>query len=136
MTRARPRSLGAIVGAAAADAALIVAFAATGRGSHAERLDLVGVLGTAWPFVVGAAAGWIVVRAWRQPLEVWPTGIVVWAGALVGGMLLRALTGQGTALPFIVVATLTLGLFLVGWRAAVAAAVALRTRRRTGATAR
>lgn len=32
------------------------------------------------------------------------------------GMLLRAVSGQGTALPFVIVATLTLGVFLVGSR--------------------
>ncbi|GGI48724.1 peptidoglycan/LPS O-acetylase OafA/YrhL [Agromyces flavus] len=136
MTRARPRSLGAIVGAAAADAILIAAFAVTGRGSHDERLDLLGVVGTAWPFLAGAAIGWVAIRAWRRPLAVWPTGVVVWACALVGGMLLRVLTGQGTATAFIIVAALTLALFLIGWRAAVAAALEFRTRRRTGAAAR
>ena len=45
-----------------------------------------------------------------------PTGILVWLCTLVVGMLLRAVTGQGTATAFIVVATLFLGLFLVGWR--------------------
>jgi hypothetical protein len=42
-------------------------------------------------------------------------------------MLLRAASGQGTALPFIVVATLTLLLALVGWR--VVAAIVRRVRR-------
>jgi hypothetical protein len=135
MTRVRPRSLGAIIGAAAADAVLIIAFAVTGRGSHDEPLDLAGVLATAWPFLAGAAVGWVAVRAWRRPLAAWPTGVAAWAGALIGGMLLRALTGQGTALPFIIVATLTLALFLIGWRAAVAAVVGFRARRGSEAAA-
>jgi hypothetical protein len=36
------------------------------------------------------------------------------------GLLLRAVSGQGTALPFIIVATLTLALFLLGWRSVLA----------------
>jgi hypothetical protein len=42
------------------------------------------------------------------------------------GMLLRALTGAGTALPFVIVATITLGAFLLGWRALVALIAKLR----------
>ena len=43
----------AIAGALALDAALVVVFAVIGRSSHAEGLDVAGVWGTAWPFLVG-----------------------------------------------------------------------------------
>jgi hypothetical protein len=49
----------------------------------------------------------------------------VWAVTLVVGMLLRALSGQGVAAAFIVVAGITLLLFLVGWRG-IAALLARR----------
>jgi membrane protein implicated in regulation of membrane protease activity len=39
--------------------------------------------------------------------------------AVVLGMLLRRLTGDGTAWPFVVVATVVLAALLLGWRAAV-----------------
>ncbi|MBM7505463.1 DUF3054 domain-containing protein [Agromyces aurantiacus] len=135
MTAPRTPGVATAVIAAALDAILIVLFALAGRGSHAEALDLVGVLGTAWPFLAGAAIGWLAVRAWRRPLATWPTGVGVWAGALVVGMALRALTGQGVALAFVIVATLTLALFLIGWRALAALGSALRTRRRARAVA-
>lgn len=125
-----------VAGAAVLDALLVVAFAIAGRSSHAEGLDVAGVWGTAWPFLVGAGVGWAAVFAWRRPAAVWPTGVAVWAGALVVGMALRVLTGQGTAVPFIVVAAITLALFLIGWRAIAALVVALRDRRRSGAAAR
>lgn len=125
-----------VAGAAVLDALLVVAFAIAGRGSHAEGLDVAGVWGTAWPFLVGAAVGWAAAFAWRRPAAVWPTGVAVWAGALVVGMALRVLTGQGTAVPFIVVAAITLALFLIGWRAVAALVVVLRARRRSGAAAR
>jgi hypothetical protein len=132
-----PPSAGAgiVVGAAVLDALFVVAFAIAGRSSHAEGLDVAGVWGTAWPFLVGAAIGWAVSFAWRRPLAVWPTGVAAWAGALLVGMLLRALTGEGIATPFIVVAAITLAVFLVGWRALAALVVALRDRR-AGAAAR
>ncbi len=106
-----------IVGALVVDAVLVVVFAIVGRASHAEGLTLAGVWGTAWPFLAGLAAGWVAARAWRHPLSAWPTGVVIWAAVLAFGMLLRLLSGQGTALAFVVVAALTLALFLVGWRA-------------------
>ena len=56
------------------------------------------------------------------------TGLGVWAVTVAGGMLLRAASGQGIAIAFIVVAAVTLLVALVGWR--VIAAVVRRTRRR------
>lgn len=127
---------GIVVGAAVLDALFVVAFAIAGRSSHAEGLDLAGVWGTAWPFLVGAAIGWAASFAWRRPLAVWPAGVAAWAGALIVGMLLRALTGAGIAAPFIVVAAITLAVFLIGWRALAALVLALRARRSAGADAR
>jgi hypothetical protein len=46
--------------------------------------------------------------------------VLIWAVTVVLGLLLRAVSGQGTALPFIIVATLTLALFLLGWRSVLA----------------
>lgn len=107
---------GTIAIAAVLDAVLVVVFVSIGRSSHAEGLELVGIAGTAWPFLAALAAGWLVARAWRHPLTVWPTGAIVWAVTVIGGMLLRAVSGQGTQLAFIIVATLTLAAFLLGWR--------------------
>lgn len=109
---------------------LVVAFAAIGRASHESGVlgeGGVGLLTTAWPFVVALGAGWLVSVAWRAPLAPWRTGVPVWAVTVVGGMLLRALSGQGTAVPFIVVATLTLLVLLLGWR--LIGALAARYRR-------
>lgn len=107
--------------AAALDVVLVVAFAALGRASHAEDDPVLGVWGTAWPFLLGTALGWWAVR-WRSgrwPLQV-GTGIPVWAGTLVVGMLVRVLTGAGTAVTFVLVAGCTLAVLLLGWRAVAA----------------
>lgn len=101
------------------DAAVIIVFAAVGRTSHQEASPVVGAVLTAWPFLLGAATGWALVR-WRGgrwPLRFGP-GIPVWVCAVAVGMLLRAATGQGTALSFVLVASLVLAAFLLGWRAA------------------
>lgn len=107
------------------DVFLVLVFAAIGRASHGEELS--GLLVTAWPFLGGLALGWLVTLAWRAPAAPVRTGLGVWVVTVAGGMLLRAATGQGTAIAFIVVATVTLLVLLVGWR--VVAAVARRRRR-------
>jgi hypothetical protein len=104
------------VWAAGADAALILAFAAIGRDAHQRGDIITGVLATAWPFLAGAAASWLVLRIWRSPLALWPSGVGVWLGTVTVGMLLRAVTGQTVVLPFVIVALLSLGLFLLGYR--------------------
>jgi Protein of unknown function (DUF3054) len=66
-------------------------------------------------------------RAWRSPTRVVWTGIGIWIATVAVGMALRAVSGQGTAVSFVVVATLVLGLFLIGWRALTLLAVRRRS---------
>jgi hypothetical protein len=116
----------AVLLALALDIAFVIAFTAVGRASHDSDV-WAGLWQTAWPFLAALGAGWLVTLAWRAPSAPLRTGLGVWAVTVAGGMLLRAASEQGTALPFIVVATLTLLLALVGWR--VVAAVVRRVRR-------
>lgn len=85
------------------DVILVIVFAALGRSSHDEGLDLVGLAGTAWPFLGGLTIGWFL-TAWlyRDKFDAYaavPTGLVLWVSTLVGGMLLRTLTGQAPRRP-------------------------------------
>ncbi len=118
----------AAVPAAAVDAACVLAFVVVGRSSHAEDGGVASVLGTAWPFLVAGAVGWLAARAWRRPGAVWPTGVVVWALTWAGGLALRGLWGDGLAPAFVAVAAVVLAALLVGWRA-VATAVSRASRR-------
>lgn len=109
------------LGAAAIDVGAIVAFAAIGRASHEEGIlgdRGLGFLTTVWPFVVGAALGWVIARGWKHPCDWKRTGSVVWASTLAGGMLLRLASGQGVQVSFVIVAGVFLALFLIGWRVA------------------
>jgi hypothetical protein len=45
-----------------------------------------------------------------------PAGVGAWLCTVAFGMVLRVVSGQGTALSFIIVALAFLGLFLLGWR--------------------
>lgn len=110
----RPSAL-AVTISAALDVAFVVAFAAAGRASHDSAI-LAGLWQTSWPFLAGLAVGWVLTRAWRAPMAPLRTGLGLWAAALIGGMLLRVVSGQGIAVSFIIVAAIVLFAFLVGWR--------------------
>jgi hypothetical protein len=106
------------------DTAVITVFAAIGRRSHGEDAAVLAVVATAWPFLAGMAAGWLVAvfAVGRAPLSV-PEAIPLWAATVAIGMVLRALTGAGTALAFVLVATVFLGAALLGWRALATRAI-------------
>lgn len=103
-------------------------FAAVGRDTHERGMSLAGVLETAWPFAVGVTIGWLLARAWRDPWAPWPSGVVIWLAAVVAGLMLRWLTGDGVAISFQLVTLTTLGVLLVGPRTLVR----LIQKRRTG----
>ena len=120
------------------DLLLVVLFCAIGRRSHEEAV-LTGLLHTVWPFAVGLVVGWVgagwLLRRQRKALattdllRVWPTGVLLWLATLIVGMLLRGVSGQGTAVSFIAVAAIVLAVFLLGWRAAAGVLTGLgRTR--------
>jgi Protein of unknown function (DUF3054) len=102
--------------AVALDVLCVLLFVVIGRASHTRGESLAGIASTAWPFLCGLAAGWAASRAWRRPLALRPAGLVVWLCTVALGMILRVVSGQGTAVAFIIVALAFLGLFLLGWR--------------------
>ncbi|MFT6813682.1 MAG: hypothetical protein ACJASK_002315 [Ilumatobacter sp.] len=103
--------------AAALDAGVVVAFVAIGRRNHDESEALVGVAQTAAPFMIALAVSWIAWRIWAQPTGV-VTGVKIWLTTVALGMALRNLVfNNGTATSFMIVATVVLGTFLIGWRA-------------------
>lgn len=123
------QSTASIVLASAGDIACIVLFAAIGRDTHEHGLDVQGILLTAAPFAGGAAIGWLLGRAWRRPLALWPAAVVVWLSAVVFGLLLRGLAGGGLAVSFQIVTLLVLGVFIVGWRLVAALVMKIRKSR-------
>lgn len=102
--------------AAIADAIVILLFASIGRDTHEHGVSIGGVIATAWPFLVAAAAGWLLCRAWRSPFAIWPSGVVVWVVTVAGGLALRGLAGGGLAFAFQLVTAGFLALVLLGHR--------------------
>ncbi len=100
------------------DVFVVVLFVAIGRRSHDESGAFTAVVETTLPFLIGLGAGWFLARAWRRPTKVL-TGVMIWPVTLLVGMIVRNLVfDRGTAASFVAVATVFLGLFLVGWRVA------------------
>jgi hypothetical protein len=103
--------------ALALDVVTVVVFVAIGRREHDEGSALSQIAEVAAPFLIGLLAGWLVARAWQRPLAM-VTGLTIWPTTVVVGMILRHwVFDRGTAVSFMIVATVFLGLFLVGWRA-------------------
>jgi len=101
-----------------ADVCCVLVFVVIGRLNHHAGETAAGVASTAWPFLAGLAAGEVATLGWLRPFALLPTGVGVWLFTVAGGQVLRMVAGQGTALAFIVVSLLFLGLFLLGWRLA------------------
>lgn len=113
------------------DAVLVTVFALLGRLSHQE--DAAGVMLTAWPFLVALAVGHLLAALLPgRPRKPWGIGwgVVVWIVTVAGGLGLRVASGDTAEAPFVIVTTLMLLVFLVGWRAITAI---LRGKRSRGA---
>lgn len=103
--------------ALAFDILCVMALVIIGTRNHDTDTGVSGVLYVAAPFLIAVTAVHVafVVRH-RTMSVVWP-----WLGTVVAGMLLRNVVfDRGTALPFIIVATLFLGATMYGWRSVVA----------------
>lgn len=119
------------LGMVALDAVLVVVFSTFGRGAHSEGLGAAQVWGTAWPFLVGLAVGWLILLATRRAPGAVGSGVLVWVATLVVGMVIRGIgDGRVPHWSFILVAASATAVFLIGWRA-IRAAV-LRRRARAG----
>jgi hypothetical protein len=106
--------------AAVADALAVLAFTLIGIASHDG--SLVAAFGrVVWPFALAALIGWAVTRAWQDPARIWPTGVLIWLVTVVGGVVLRGVSGQGLVWSFALVTAIFLAITMLGWRALVTA---------------
>ncbi|MEB8327175.1 DUF3054 domain-containing protein [Dietzia kunjamensis] len=109
------------------DAVLVVVFSTFGRGAHSEGLGVTQVWGTAWPFLIGLAVGWLILLAIRRAPAAVGSGVLLWLATLVVGMVIRGLgDGRVPHWSFMVVAGVVTAVLLIGWRAIRAAVVRRR----------
>ena len=91
----------------------VLLFVAIGRRNHKESAGISGVVKVALPFLIALVCSWVVSRAWQKP-DATKNGVVIWLVTVVLGLLLRNLIfDRGTATPFVIVATVVLGLSLI-----------------------
>ncbi|NLE98262.1 MAG: DUF3054 domain-containing protein [Propionibacterium sp.] len=98
----------------AVDLIFVLIFAAIGRASHG--LSALGILATAWPFLLACLVAWVIVVALGDQGFDLRSALVVWLVTWLGGIGLRLVSGTSAEAPFIVVAGLVLALVLWGWR--------------------
>ena len=102
------------------DVLAVLVFVAIGRRSHEEANSISGLLLTAAPFLIAVVSSWVVL-AFVRPNGNFVPALATWAITVSVGMLLRNLVfGEGTALSFIIVATIALFVLIVGARLAAA----------------
>ena len=102
----------AVITTAIVDVVAVVVFVAIGRRNHDEGTAISGVLSVAAPFLIALLASWVGLRTWNEPFtrRSWAA---TWAITVIVGLLLRRLVfDRGIATPFIIVATITLGVLL------------------------
>jgi hypothetical protein len=98
------------------DVVCILIFVIIGRRNHGEGTDAGGTLRTALPFLIALTGAWVGAKAWRAPRAM-ATGAVLWIVTVTVGLGIRRFAfGDGTATAFVIVATLVIGLLLVGTR--------------------
>ncbi|MFT3886785.1 MAG: DUF3054 domain-containing protein [Arachnia sp.] len=96
------------------DLVLVVLFAGIGRASHGE--SVLGVFVTAWPFLAACLVAWLILGVLKDDGVGWRGAAVVWLVTWAGGLALRVSAGDTAQPAFVIVAALTLALFLGGWR--------------------
>lgn len=96
------------------DLIAVLIFVTVGRHVHGHGDDLAGIAKTAWPFATGVVIGWLATRHWRNPLG-W-SAVIVWLATVGIGMILRVVTNQGIAVPFVFVSLGFFALTELGWR--------------------
>ena len=103
--------------ALALDILCVMALVVIGTRNHDTDTGVSGVFFVAAPFLSALLVMHVVLTVLKKTTMT----VAIWLGTVGYGMLLRNLAfDRGTALPFVIVATLFLGATMFGWRALAA----------------
>ena len=106
----------------------VVIFAALGKTSHEASSSNGVIAAIVWPYALAVVlAHAALLRNGRKTWRVWPEGAVVLAVTYLLGTTLRALSGRGIAVGFLVVAVVFLAVTMLGWRYVVKLVIRRRT---------
>ncbi len=101
------------------DALCVLLMVAIGTRNHKTDTGISGILFVAAPFWIAMSLAHLAPLLQRKNRKE-PNTYVVWGYTVVMGMLLRNMVfNRGTAVAFIIVATVFLGITMFGWRALV-----------------
>lgn len=113
-TRPDSRGSGALGSWLLVDLILVGLFALIGRAAHRESLDFAGWFSTASPFLVALAVGWaIALLLGVDTKRVSFADHTIIAMTIALGLGLRVLSGETAEVPFVLVATVVLLVFLL-----------------------
>nr|WP_225752317.1 DUF3054 domain-containing protein [Pseudoclavibacter sp. Marseille-Q3772] len=113
-TRPDSRGSGALGSWLLVDLILVGLFALIGRAAHRESLDFAGWFATASPFLVALAVGWaIALLLGVDTKRVSFADHTIIAMTIALGLGLRVLSGETAEVPFVLVATVVLLVFLL-----------------------
>ncbi|PRQ11852.1 DUF3054 domain-containing protein [Corynebacterium sp. 13CS0277] len=108
----------------ALDAAAVALFALLARIAHNTPempLSVGGWFGTMLPFLAGTLAIYLLLPQVRRAPARLGSGVAVWLGTAVAGLSIWGVRhGHVPHISFIIVATVTSGLLLLGWRGVAA----------------
>ncbi|MFT4147814.1 MAG: DUF3054 domain-containing protein [Micrococcaceae bacterium] len=99
------------------DILCVLAFVLIGEREHDSQSSFLYFFKTFAPFGAALCASWCVALLLKySPFRILPFGVIIWLGTVVLGHIFRVLLGGTTAVSFIIVSTIFLGIFLLGWR--------------------
>ena len=102
------------------DALCVLLMVVIGTRNHDTDTGIIGILFVAAPFWIALSLAHLAPLLQRKNRKD-PNTYVVWGYTVVMGMLLRNLVfDRGTAVAFVIVATIFLGITMFGWRALLA----------------
>ncbi|MEY2966774.1 MAG: hypothetical protein RLY50_824 [Actinomycetota bacterium] len=99
------------------DAFCVLALVVVGTRNHETDTGVAAVLGVGVPFWIALVAASLLSQVSRDPQST-TAAATAWIGTVSVGMVLRNLVfDRGTAVPFVIVASLFLFATMFGWRA-------------------
>jgi hypothetical protein len=98
------------------DFVVVLIFVTIGRAHHNDGETTRGIFTTTWPFAVGLLLAWLFLIKTKRGGWTFKSGVLVATVTTAVGMVLRVISGQGTATAFIFVALAFLLLGMLGWR--------------------
>ncbi|MEJ6549762.1 DUF3054 domain-containing protein [Corynebacterium sp. USCH3] len=99
------------------DAVAVLVFALLGKLFHdTAGFSVLGWIGTAWPFLLGAGVAWaLLLTGVVRPAP--GTGVGVLIVTWFVGIVVRAIVTMSVAWGFVLTSLIFLGILLIGWRA-------------------